>query len=64
MILGKFHDIVFINHDETCQVFSPVPDDDGVIDIDAGFQLVFDILGCYIFSACRDNDVFFAIGDF
>ena len=45
------------------QVFAPITDHDGVVDVEAGLELVFDILGGDVFAAGRDDDVFFAVGD-
>ena len=64
VVLGIFDHGVFIDHDQTGDKFSPVTDDDRIVDIDAGLEFVFDKLGGDVFAAGGDDDILFPVGDF
>ena len=53
VILGIFHHVVLINHDQTTDKFPFIPYHHSVINIRAEFQLVFDVLRGNILATGR-----------
>ena len=63
MVLCVFDHSVFVDHYQTGDEFSPVSDDDSIVDIDAGLEFIFDKLGCDVLATGGDDDILFPVGD-